>query len=363
MAARLRVGIVGAGIVGCASAFELASHGADVTVFDLRAPGGGATQASAGILAPYIEGHSRGELLDLARRGLEAYDGFVARVRAATSIRFEYRRTGTLEIAETPERAAILKERVPTLPAAAACEWLDARQFRSLEPAANPAHEGALLCPTHGFVAVMPFLSALADGSRHHRAKFEASRVERVRFETAGCLVQSETGSYGFDRVVLCAGSWASQLDPFDEIRDAVRPIKGQLVVLRSDGSVRRVLWGSSSYLVPWEDSSLLIGATSEDAGFDERPTAGGVQGLLRSAIELIPQLADATFVGVRVGLRPASRDGLPILRPSAADPRLVYATGHFRNGVLLAPLTAELVARYLLSGEQDPVLGRRNGA
>ena len=115
------------------------------------------------------------------------------------------------------------------------------------------------------------------------------------------------------------------------------------------------MLWGRSCYIVPWEDGTLLVGATSEDVGFDERATASGVRGLLAAAEELLPGSADATFVDVRVGLRPASASGVPILGPGP-DPRVLYAVGHYRNGVLLAPLTARVLADAILENRQDPV-------
>ena len=366
MSAGIRIGIVGAGVVGCSVAFELSRRGADVTVFDMRAPGQGATQASAGILAPFIEGHEDSALLELGLRGLEVYDDFVSRVRAVDGVpQFEYQRTGTLEIADTPGRAATLKRRASATVSGIELEWLDGPALRHFEAATNPAHFGGLLCRRHGFVAVMPFVSALVEAARGCGARFAAGvSVREVILESASCLLRTDVGSHHFDRIVLCAGSWASELDPLSEIRSEVKPIKGQLVVLGWSGSrIERVLWGSSCYVVPWQDSTLLIGATSEDVGFDERPTAEGAFGLLSAAFDLLPGAGAAEFKEIRVGLRPASATGVPILGPSLVDPRVFYATGHFRNGVLLAPLSAELAADYFLSNQIDPAFRRQNGA
>lgn len=366
MSAPIRIGIVGAGIVGCSVAFELSRRGADVTVFDMRAPGQGATQASAGILAPFIEGQEDSALLELGLRGLQVYDDFVARVRAVDDVpQFEYQRPGTLEIAETPGRAATLKRRASASVSGIELEWLDGPALRQLEPATNPAHVGGLLCRTHGFVAVMPFVSALVEAGRSCGARFAAgASVREVILDRASCLLRTDLGSYRFDRIVLCAGSWASGLDPLSEIRSGVRPVKGQLVVLGWSGPrIERVLWGSSCYIVSWQDSTLLVGATTEDVGFDERPTAEAASGLLNAAFELLPGARAAEFKRIRVGLRPASATGVPILGPSLVDPRVFYATGHFRSGVLLAPLSAELAADYFLSNQIDPAFGRQNGA
>lgn len=364
--ASVRVGIVGAGIVGCAAAFELARRGAEVTVIDSRAPGGGATQASAGILAPYIEGHHGGALLDLAVRGLSVYDAFVERVRRIAGVPFEYLRSGTIEIAEDEERARALQSRaVLTFELSAQLEWLDAARLRELEPATRRSHVGGLLCGAHGHVAPMPFLSALVEAARRHGAVFrESEPVRRVSVETEHCVLATDGDVLRFDRIVLSAGSWSSFLDPFDEIKGAIKPIRGQLVVLGWDGPpVTRVLWGRSCYLVPWENGTLLVGATSEDVGFDERSTVDGVRALLSAAEELIADPGSATFIAARVGLRPASDDGLPFIGPSARDPRVFYATGHFRNGILLAPLTAILAADYLLQGRQDPAFRDKSRA
>jgi glycine oxidase len=136
-----------------------------------------------------------------------------------------------------------------------------------------------------------------------------------------------------------------------------VRPVRGQLVQLESPAPLlRHVIWGPDCYLVPWADGTLLVGATSEDAGFDERATAAGVRDLLEAVCELVPHAWQAGFTGVRVGLRPATPDELPIVGASARLPGLVYATGHYRNGILLAPLTARLVAALILEEHADPV-------
>ena len=360
----LRIGVVGGGIIGCATAFELARRGCSVTVFEKRLVGGGATQASAGILAPLIEGHDHGALLDMGVRSLSRYDEFVARLRQVSSVEFEYGRPGTLEIADTPERATALR-RTQSLRADAEFEWLDDVRLRQLEPAVNPRFPGGLWCRTHGFVAVMPFVSAMVDAARKYEATFhESTEVLEIACDRGSCIVRSDRGTEHFDRLVLSAGSWAPLLDPLGEIGSAVRPIKGQLVVLKNGAvRVRRVVWGGSCYIVPWRDGTLLVGATAEDVGFDERPTAGAVQELLSAAADLLSGLEHATFLGVRVGLRPGSAEGLPILGPSLRDPRVFYATGHFRNGVLLAPLTAEAVAGYFLDEQLDPALRVRNGA
>jgi glycine oxidase len=158
--------------------------------------------------------------------------------------------------------------------------------------------------------------------------------------------------------VVVAAGSWSGQIDIEGVPPLPVRPVRGQLLQLSWEGlPLRRIVWGPRCYLVPIAAGSILVGATVEDAGFDERTTVAGVRDLLDSACDLVPHLWQATFVGARVGLRPGTADEMPIIGRSSRMPGLVYATGHYRNGVLLAPLTARMVADLVLENREDPLL------
>jgi glycine oxidase ThiO len=355
---RESVAVVGGGVIGCAVAFELARRGVDVSVWDGRSVGAGATQASAGILAPFIEAHEGGPLLDLTVRGLYEYEEFVARVRRHSSTEFEFRRIGTIEVAENADAGRELKARTSGLQE---LQWLDAEALQKIEPSVNAGAVGGLLCPQHGYVAVSDYVRAMKDAAETHGCVFrENTAVFAVRLAGGKCVLEvgGERKSVTVDRVVLSAGCWAGALDPLEELRDRVRPIRGQLLHVGWPSSrVEHVLWGASCYIVPWTDGTLLIGATAEDVGFDERSTLAGISGLLVAATGLLPAIADATLLDVRVGLRPATADGLPIIGPSPSDSRVIYATGHFRNGVLLAPLTARLLADLIVDNTADPLL------
>ena len=348
--ARERIAVVGAGIIGCSVAFELARRGAAVTVFDGRRVGGGATQASAGILAPYTEAHGGGALFDLTVRGLQAYDAFVAAVRSVSDLNFEYRRGGTLEIAEDDQRAAMLRDRLSAPWAAAAgLRWLDPGELRAAAPSVNSASVGALQCLAHGHVAVQAFLAAIADAARRLGARIRDDvHVDRVELAAREVLLHGAGPLETYDRLVLSAGAWTPEIDPIGESTSRIRPVRGQLVKLAAPVELSSVLWGRSCYIVPWADGTLLVGATEEDVGFDERATVEGVRGLIDAAQTLVPSLGSATFIEVRVGLRPACADGVPMLGPGR-DPRVIYAAGHHRNGILLAPLTAQLIADEVL--------------
>lgn len=349
----MHVIVVGAGVVGCAVAYELASRGADVRVLDARGSGRGATRASAGILAPYIEGHSAA-LLQLGICSLDQYGSFVARVAADARLAIEYRRSGTLQVARTADAAGELaRQGRAVIDAGTSADVLDGREARRLEPALAEDVCGALRVPAHGYVRVASLMEALVAAARSRGVQLSPARVERIGRTRDGAEVETTEGTTAGDAVVLAAGSWSGGI-PMDAPAAPVRPVRGQLVQVRlPQPPLSHVVWGPGCYLVPWEDGSVLVGATVEEVGFDERVTVDGVRRLLDSAERLVPALAGAAFDEARAGLRPATTDELPIIGASTTMRGVFYATGHYRNGVLLAPLTAALVADLILSGRE----------
>jgi glycine oxidase len=329
-----------------------------VRIFEARTIGAGATHASAGILAPYIEGHDRGPIFDLTLRSLAMFDDFVARAAEESAIAVEYRRSGSLEIA-ADDASADLFRRVSTT-AGADLQWLTASETRRLEPALADSIRGAILAPTHGYVAVSSLTEALVWAALRHGAELETGRHVRTIHRHADALaVTADDGATWTARhVVIASGSWSGQLEAPDQAARAVRPVRGQLLRLGWQGHpLSHVIWGTHCYVVPWRDGTVLVGATVEEVGFDERTTAAGVRDLLDAVCELLPDAWRATFLEARAGLRPATTDSLPIIGPSSSVEGLIYATGHFRNGVLLAPLTAAIVADLILEGRHDPTL------
>jgi glycine oxidase len=357
--------VVGAGIIGAAIADALVARGAGVTVLDRRSPGRGASQASAGILAPFAEGRTKGPLLDLGRRSLDLFDGFVDGARKRSGMPVEYSRAGTLDIALNEDEAGRLGLTRSWLEQEGLeHDWVTGDRLRALEPTVSSAAVAGLLIPAHGFVAVEPLVRALVHGARLAGAVFEAP-VEAVSVDDRGSSVVVQAGgrSYEADAVVLAAGSWTGRVRIRQAPRFTVRPIRGQLLYLRWSDEPRpsRVVWGADCYVVPWADGTVLVGATVEDVGFDESATVEGVAALTRAANELLPGAASATFEAVRVGLRPDMPDGLPAIGPLDEASNVVVATGHYRNGILLAPLTARVVARFLLDGHHDASLALTN--
>jgi glycine oxidase len=351
----VRITIVGGGIIGCAVGHELASRGASVRIIDMRGTGRGATQASAGILAPYIEGHIDA-LLRLGVNSLALYDGFIARVSEDAQQAIEYERCGTLHIAANEAAAmelAIAARRFAH--AGVAHELMPGHDARRLEASLSPRIISALLLPMHGYVRAVELTSALAAAAQRRGAEFIIAKVDEMCTGTNGVAVKTTAGLIESDAVILAAGSWSGRVPP---VAPPVRPVRGQLLHLHfNERPLSRVVWGTDCYLVPWRNGSLLVGATVEDVGFDETATADGVTRLLGASAQLLTTVPQARFEAVRVGLRPGTPDELPLIGPSSTMRGVYYATGHYRNGVLLSPLTAKLVADLVLGGTRDPDL------
>jgi glycine oxidase len=339
----VNITVVGAGVVGCAVAYELASRGAHVELVDVRGPGRGATAASAGILAPLVEGHSPA-LLRLGMCSVAMWDDFVSRIQRDSAQTVEYERSGTLHVALNDDQAADLSQLARMLTSAEVPHTLlDGRGVTRLEPGLATRATMALLVPAHGYVGPAPLVDALVRAAT-------ARGVTRVQKRVSSLdRIQS-------DAIVVAAGSWSAGIvttpQPF------VKPIRGQLLSLSMDRRpAARVVWGTDCYIVPWKDGTVLVGATVEDVGFDERTTAAGLRGLLNAAVDLMPALEHAQFQEARAGLRPKTADELPAIGRSSTMPHVFYATGHYRNGVLLAPLTASLIADLVLDGRERPEL------
>jgi glycine oxidase len=354
----VRVVIVGAGIIGCAIAHELARRGQEVTLLDPRAEAEGATHASGGMLVPYVEAHESGPMLELGIRSLAMYDDFVAAV-SNSDHRIEYRRAGSLQIAFTEEGAGPLRAAASRLAREGVdAEWMDAVGLRLLEAGVSADASGGLFVRRHGLVGAAALTRALWRAAARHGARKQMEGVTSIRHTGGKVVVNTAGGVVEAEAAIVAGGAWSAQIDVHGDPPVPVRPIRGQLVVLTWPVSPpQRILWGPRCYLVPWENGTVLVGATAEDVGFDERTTVAGVHDLLNAAAETAPDAWRAEFLGARTGLRPATPDGLPVIGPSSAAPGVFYATGHFRNGVLLAPITARLIADLVLDGRHDPAL------
>jgi len=347
--------VVGGGVIGLACAWRLAQGGARVAMVERGEPGGGATRVAAGMLAPVGElSFGEPELLELTLAAARLYPEFVAEVEAVSGEKTGYEELGALHLALDRDEAAQLR-RVHDLQRSLEleAEWLPPRKCRDLEPGLTPSFYGGVLAP--GEAAVDPraltlaLLGALcAEGADVLRGTevvdgiFEGERLVGVR--TGSGELRAET-------VVLANGAWSGATPWLPEhARPPVRPVKGQVLELRRrDGEppARHILASERVYLVPRGDGRLIVGATVEEMGYDTAVTAGGVHELLREAYRLLPDVAEMELVDAIAGLRPGTPNNLPLVGPGAID-GLVLATGHFRNGILLAPLAAQTVADLL---------------
>lgn len=352
--------VIGAGIVGCAVAYELARRGVHVQVIDRREVGQGATQASAGVLAPFIEAFDRRPLLDLATRSLDLYDEFVARVVEDSGAAVQYVRTGTLEVAMDDAGVSRLEDIHATcVEHGIKAELIDAGHVRDAEPQLSAEICGGLLIESHGFVGASDLTAALRRAAVAYGVAFQtASPVTRVTRNGIGLSIETAGDTVSCDAVVMAAGSWSGRVEVDGATPVPIRPVRGQLLHLGWPAPMlTRVLWAPGCYLVPWSDGTVLTGATVEEVGFDERATVAGVRALIDATQRVTPHVAQASFHEARVGLRPATPDELPVIGPSTTVPGLIYACGHFRNGILLAPLTAAVVGDLLVAHTHDQVL------
>lgn len=367
--------VVGGGAIGLASAWRLAQRGAAVTVVDPR-PGSGASTVAAGMLAPVTEARVGDEdLLALDMASWALWPGFAREVEAASGAEVGYRADGTVVAALDADDKVALDELVARQRSLGLeVATLRGREARALEPGLAPGVRAAALAGGERSVDPEALHTALLAATRAAGVTHRATRVTRVL--TTGDAGNGVGGGGGTRArgvelgdgtsivarwVVLAAGCWSGQVEGLaDEVVPPVRPVKGQIVTLRQPRAdpllartVRGIVRGFSIYLVPRDDGRVVCGATVEERGWDRTVTAGGTYELLRDVLALVPGLDDAELVAVRSGLRPGSPDDLPMIGRSSLG-GLVVATGHYRNGILLTPVTAAAVAA-AVAGEAPP--------
>ena len=351
--------IVGAGVSGLGIGWRLAEAGVAVEIFDRGAAGRGASWAAAGMLAAGVECEPGEEgLLALTRASQALWPNFARELEAASGETIGYRDDGTLVVALTRDDVGQLRFGYDfQTKLGIDLTWLTGVEARDREPYLRPGTAAAVFSPNDHQVDNRRLAMALktaflkAGGTLHENTPVEAIDIEAGR--ARGLVVAGEKRPA--DLVVLAAGAWSREIAGLPATaRPPVRPVKGQMLALRMDPAaplLRHVLWAPGIYLVPRDDGRLLLGATVEEKGFDESLTAGGVFSLLEAAWRALPAIEELAIDELWVGHRPTSRDDAPILGPSEIE-GLVLATGHHRNGILLAPITAEAISRWILTGE-----------
>jgi len=356
------VAIIGAGVIGLAIAWRLAQRGAKVTVFDKAAAGSGASHAAAGMLAAHLEAEPREEnLVALNRASQKLWPAFATDLEAASSIAVDLRTEGTLLLALTGDDQSRLKhvlafQQSLGLP----LEWLTTAEVRRREPHLTPGISGAIFSPQDHQVDNRAVAAALREAALKAgvtlRENMPVERIVTSDSRVTGVGIGGE--SVSADTVILAAGAWSRAITGLPTASlPPVRPVKGQMLALRMDPQaplLTHVVWAPGAYLVPRKDGRLLIGATVEEKGFDPNLTAGGQLALLEATWRALPAIEELPIHEMWVGFRPGSRDDAPIIGESSV-PGLVYATGHYRNGILLTPITAEAIATLVIDGKADP--------
>jgi len=365
--------VIGAGVIGLSIAWRAAQQGLSVVVADPH-PGHGATHAAAGMLTPIAEAaYAEREIFGLGQDSLRRYPGFISELHDLTGLPTGFRQTGTLQVAYDSDDLAMLAEtRVLQESFGVHLEQLTARECREAEPMLDPSVRGGLLAPGDGSVDPRLLAIALLRAAEKAGARLVRQPVAEVTCSGGRASgVRLADDSVVATRWVVLAAGWESAAFGGLPAGTAppVRPVKGQIIRLRTSAAaersglppgllrrtVRGVVRGSTVYLVPRDSGELVVGATQEELGPDTTVTAGGIWELLRDARTLVPGVTEMLLADAVAGLRPGTPDNAPILGPSAL-PGLVLATGHFRAGVLLAPVTADTVSAYLRTGEPDPI-------
>jgi glycine oxidase len=336
--------IIGGGIIGCWLALELAEEKLSVTVLERGEPGREASWAAAGMLAPTAEHQEHPALAALAQASAELYPPWVAKLAALTSIEVGHRTQGTLLVAFTEAEAKHL-EGIPG-------ERLTPAEARRQEPGLSPETTAALYLRGDQQVDNRRLFDALLEAARRAGVRFlTGTTVRDVLIESGRALgVRSADGArLQAGAVVNAAGCWSAQLGQEAARLAPTRPVRGQILALRNQPPVlRHVIRSAQAYLVPQADGRLVVGSTMENVGFDKCVTPAALRGLLAGAREMMPGLKSLPFVDAWAGLRPDTPDHLPFLGATDIG-NLFIASGHFRNGLLLAPITAKLLTEVIL--------------
>lgn len=360
MSSKTDVAIVGGGIIGCALAYTLAKAGMQVAVFEKERVGGQARIAAAGILGSGVEGDRADHVVNLSAQSARLYPDFAAELESATGLDATYTRSGALSVVFGEKQADFAANQATALAAQGRrVAWLDADTLRREEPLVNRDARGAVLFHDDAHVYAPQLMHVLALAAvAHGVALREYTPVHGfLRAGERATGVQTATGPVHADHVVIAAGAWSRLLGDHLGIAVPVKPTRGQVLVLETyDRPLRRVAFGAGGYLAPKQDGRIVVGATEEDAGFAKENTAAGVAFLIKVLQKLAPDLSETRVHHFGVGLRPTPADGLPLLGPVAARPGLWIAAGHHRNGILLTPVTAQLMANAIRHGDLAPL-------
>ena len=364
-----RVIIVGGGVIGLGIGWQLAKAGCTVSIYERDQAGRAASWAAAGMLAPHAEVHfEERALLRLGVQSCRMYPGWVAELEADSQMSVGYRAEGTLIVGVDRDDARELEHLYESQKLLdLKVEWITGAEAREMEPLLSPKITAAIWSRDDHQVDNRAMVDALiqafqnANGVLHENTPVD--KIEVVNGQAEGIWVKGNLEVA--DVIVLAAGCWSSDIDGLPKaVQPPVRPVKGQMLALQMEEGIvlkkviraPRAKYPTDVYLVPKDDGRLVIGATNEEMDFDTRLTAGGLFELLRGTWEAVPGIYDLPVLETWTGLRPGSRDNAPILGETSVE-NLIMATGHYRNGILLTPVTAREIASLILTSEKSETI------
>lgn len=341
--------IVGAGVIGCATAFELARRGIAVRVLERSVPGAEASSAAAGLLGAQVETHAAGPLASLCLLGRDRFAAWAKELATRTGIDIEHRTCGVTRVAQSAEEAAALEHDIAwQIAAGLRVERPSVAELRRLEPEIGDEVHAAARFPDDARVDPPRLLRAMRIAAERAGAVFASGAMVRRVLVDDGIAkgVEVEGGELiRAEQVVIAAGSWSNLVPGVPIAASAVRPARGQIIELVAKmPPLRGAVFGARAYLSPRDDGRVLVGSTLEFVGFERAVTAGAVRDLLAGAVRLVPSLASAEVSRMWSQFRPYTENQLPLIGLSSTA-GLLLATGHFRNGILLGPITGEIIA------------------
>ncbi|WP_423798517.1 glycine oxidase ThiO [Neobacillus sp. SAB-20_R2A] len=347
------VAIIGGGVNGASIAYQLSKQGRKVIIIEKEQIGCQASSAAAGMLAAQAELEHDGPLFKLAIKSQAMFSALANELLETTGVDIEFVNKGMLKIAETEDIAEEVKKQVtfqkkwdPTI------KWLDAKELQEMEPSLSPSVPGAMYLPNDGHVQPAKLTQAFATAAVHFGAKIlENTEVLSFLYQNGQVIgVQTTNGTILSDNFVVAAGAWAAQLMRESGLEMNMYPVKGECFSVKTERPIinRTIFSDKRCYLVPKKNGEIYIGATMIEHTFDKKVTAKGISTLLERATQIIPQIKEAAWERVWAGIRPQTGDGLPYIGVHPRWKNLFVAAGHFRNGILLSPITGKLVAELI---------------
>lgn len=349
--------IVGGGVIGCAIAYYLRKSGIEVTVVDRGEIGAEASSAAAGLLAPLGSLSGPGPFADLLLASFALFPTLVPELEAISSIHMEYEQTGALRVVRDTKNIPNLRKRMKAWqPLGLHMDWLTGDEARQREPLLSPEVCAAIYAPEESQIGASQVVKAFALAASKQGATLYSHREitgiqQHDARVTAVYTSQGETISC--NHLVIAAGAWAARCSEWLHISLPVTPQRGQILTLRQPSPpLRHIIFGEAAYLAPKSGGTVIVGATREEVGFDKQLTAGGVAWLLTTAIRLIPVFETSALDRIWTGLRPKTRDNLPILGPAPNWENVTLAVGHGSVGIMLSPITGKTIAELVQTGK-----------